>query len=148
TKTAASEMADRIHQRLSEWSVMADEKLTENLRSLSGSPPGQAMIDTARALFARVVDTPGGMKIMTIHSFCQSVLKRFPLEAGLAAHFEGLDDRTALEYLAMAERQVITALDRPDPPPYTAAFERLSNEVNADQFQSLMGALSRHRAAL
>ena len=47
--------------------------------------PTDAMMPatTARALFAKVLDLPGGMRIGTIHAFSQSLLRRFPLEAAL-----------------------------------------------------------------
>jgi ATP-dependent helicase/nuclease subunit A len=49
----------------------------------------------ARRLFARAIETPGGLRIQTIHSFCASLLRRFPLEAGVSPQFTELDDRTA-----------------------------------------------------
>src|SRR5260221_549336 len=56
----------------------------------------------ARQLFARVLECPGGMKIQTIHAFCQSLLRRFPLEAGIPPHFEPLDERSAAEEMLAA----------------------------------------------
>lgn len=148
TKTAASEMADRIHERLAKWSIMPDQDLRDNLSDLLQKDPTDDIMGAARALFARVVDTPGGMKIMTIHSFCQSVLKRFPLEAGLPAHFEVLDERTSLEYLQQAQRLVISGIDQSADSPLSQAFEALSNEVNADQFHDLMRDLTSNRTEL
>ena len=64
---------------------------------LLGRPPRESD-DSARArLFARVLDCPGGLKIQTIHAFCESLLGRFPLEAGLAPHFQVMDERDARE---------------------------------------------------
>lgn len=148
TKTAASEMADRIHERLAEWSIMPDDKLRENLENLLHTTPDNDTMNAARALFAQVVDTPGGMKIMTIHSFCQSILKRFPLEAGLPAHFEVLDERTALEYLQQAQRQTINAIEQDQDSLLSQAFINLSTEINADQFHDLMKDLTGNRATI
>lgn len=109
TKTAAAEMGQRIAQVLAGWATLDDEKLKAGLAGLLGHMPDAVTIADARRLFARVVDTPGGMKIMTIHSFCQSVLKRFPIEAGLSPHFELVDDRTAWEYLLRAQHETVLA---------------------------------------
>jgi len=107
TKAAAAEMSNRINARLADWAVAPDDELADNLYSLTGSIPDGARITAARRLFARVLDTPGGMKIQTIHAFCQSLLRRFPLEAGLPPNFEVMADQTAAELLAEAREQVL-----------------------------------------
>ena len=86
TKAAAAEMANRQSKILREWMSLSDAELFKKLQNLTGNDAGEITpnIDFARSLFARVLDTKGGMKIMTIHSFCQSILKRFPLEAGIS----------------------------------------------------------------
>ena len=99
TKTAAAEMSNRISKVLKSWVTLPDEKLSEVLFNLIGTLPTSDQIDRARRLFALTLDTPGGMKIMTIHSFSQSVLKRFPLEAGISPHFDVMDDTTAADIL-------------------------------------------------
>ena len=104
TKAAAVEMNDRIAKRLSEWAVADDEKLHKELYNLLGILPKEqkdyaAHEAKARQLFALLLDTPGGMKIQTIHSFCQDVLKRFPLEAQVSPYFSVMDDRMAAEAL-------------------------------------------------
>ena len=63
----------------------------------------------ARRLFARVLDAPGGLRIETMHAFCQALLRRFPLEAGLAPHFQVMDERDAGELLTAARDQVLAA---------------------------------------
>ena len=77
--------------------------------ALTGQHPDEAMIARARQLFARVLDTPGGVKIATIHAFCQSLLRRFPLEAGVSPEFAVIDERGAGEALAEAAQSVILA---------------------------------------
>ena len=47
-------------------------------------PIDAAAIGAARRLFARAIETPGGLKIQTIHSFCASILRHYPLEAGVS----------------------------------------------------------------
>ena len=80
TKAAAAEMANRITATLKKWAIADDEELEKLLFNLKGVMPTKEMLKLARALFVKVLETPGGLKIMTIHSFCQSVLKRFPIE--------------------------------------------------------------------
>ena len=74
TKAAAAEMARRINAELGDWAILDDGALHERLSELLGADPPDDAARRARQLFARVLEAPGGMKIMTIHAFCQSVL--------------------------------------------------------------------------
>jgi ATP-dependent helicase/nuclease subunit A len=94
TKAAAAEMANRINDALAGWVVMEDDALAADLAGLGVTAPDADALAAARRLFADVLDTPGGMKIQTIHAFCQSVLARFPLEAEMAPHFTLMEDNT------------------------------------------------------
>ncbi|OUS13908.1 double-strand break repair helicase AddA [Rhodospirillales bacterium 47_12_T64] len=107
TKAAAAEMANRLSGKLARWSTIPDDSLSEELLYLLGRSPEAEEIKTARRLFAKVLDTPGGMKIQTIHAFCQSLLARFPLEAGVAPNFQILDDRSAVELLYRSREDVL-----------------------------------------
>jgi ATP-dependent helicase/nuclease subunit A len=109
TKAAAAEMANRLAKRLAHWASAPDEDVASDLSELLGRPVDLNLIPTARELFARVLDTPGGMKIQTIHAFCQALLGRFPLEAGVAPHFQVLDERTAAEMLDSARVEVLSS---------------------------------------
>ena len=109
TKAAAAEMGARIERQLAAWAVARDEKaLAAEIEELTGEPPSPRTLRDARRLFARVLDLPRGLGIMTIHALCQALLKRFPLEAGVAPHFETIDDRTASELMAEARAAVLT----------------------------------------
>ena len=95
TKAAASEMQNRLFKRLGEWAMAPDVDLRDDLMRL-GLPAADipdALLPRARTLFARAIETPGGLKIQTIHSFCSAVLRRFPLEARVAPDFTEMDDR-------------------------------------------------------
>lgn len=100
TKTAAAEMSNRINDVLKSWVTMSDEVLCQAIENLMGDYPEQETLDKARKLFALTLETPGGMKIMTIHSFCQSILKRFPLEAHVSPNFEVMDDTLSEDMLS------------------------------------------------
>lgn len=98
TKAAAAEMADRLFKLLGEWSLADDTSLRATLQNLEGSDArawAEQDLAAVRCLFARALETPGGLKIQTIHSFCESVLKRFPLEAGAPPGFSVIEDTDA-----------------------------------------------------
>lgn len=96
TKAAASEMQIRLFDRLGGWAMLPDERLTEALHKLghAGGIDADAL-RRARRLFAQAIETPGGLRIQTIHSFCAGLLRRFPLEAGVTPQFTEMDDQTA-----------------------------------------------------
>ena len=96
TKAAASEMQNRLFKRLGEWAMLQDEKLRAAMADLGieGALDGE-QLRKARTLFALAIETPGGLKIQTIHSFCASLLRRFPLEAGVSPQFTEIEDRAA-----------------------------------------------------
>ena len=99
TKAAAAEMQRRLFDELGDWAVMADAALARKLADLD-EPTGD--LSAARALFARALETPGGLKIQTIHAFCEKLLRRFPLEAGVSPGFKVLEDAAAREVSARA----------------------------------------------
>jgi ATP-dependent helicase/nuclease subunit A len=92
TKTAAAEMQNRLLGELAEWATAGNDALTEKLTALSGGPPDGKTLRLARRLFARALEAKGGLKIHTIHGFCERLLQRFPLEAQIAPHFSVLDE--------------------------------------------------------
>ncbi len=96
TKAAASEMQNRLFKRLGEWAMMDDDTLRPGLRNLGvRGEVSSEQLRSARTLFAQAIETPGGLKIQTIHSFCASLLRRFPLEAGVSPQFTEIEDRAA-----------------------------------------------------
>ena len=96
TKAAASEMQNRLFRRLGAWAMLDDDALRAALSELGyAGPVADADLRRARTLFARAIETPGGLKIQTIHSFCAALLRRFPLEAGVSPQFTEIEDRAA-----------------------------------------------------
>lgn len=148
TKTAAAEMSNRIYKRLARWAVMEEAKLAEDLAALIGAPADAVVVREARRLFARVLDTPGGLKIMTIHSFCQSVLKRFPVEAGLPPHFELMDEQSAIEYLLNCQRGMIAGARAKPESPVAEAFATLALYLNQEDMSGLMAQIMAKRSLL
>ncbi len=93
TKAAASEMQNRLFKRLGAWAMKPDSDLRKELHELGVEDVGD--LARARRLFAGAIETPGGLKIQTIHSFCAAILRRFPLEAGVSPQFTEMDERAA-----------------------------------------------------
>ncbi|WP_273522006.1 double-strand break repair helicase AddA [Rhodosalinus sediminis] len=94
TKAAASEMQNRLFARLGEWAMLPEADLRAALAGLGQERPGGADdLARARTLFARAIEAPGGLKIMTIHAFCAALLRRFPLEAGVSPAFTEMEER-------------------------------------------------------
>ena len=88
TKAGAAEMAHRINARLAAWVRLRDTDLFQDLQAL-GERGDPEQLARARTLFARVLDAPGGgLRIQTIHGFCQGLLAAFPVEAGLTPGFQ------------------------------------------------------------
>ena len=89
TKAAASEMQNRLFKRLGEWAMMPSADLRKQLVEMGAATHVDAdAIANARTLFASAIETPGGLKIQTIHSFCAGILRRFPLEAEVSPQFK------------------------------------------------------------
>src|SRR5699024_6832464 len=93
TKAAAAEMRNRLAKVLQTWATCSERDLEDLLFTLLGRRPQETESLRARQLLARVLDSPGGMKIQTIPSFCQSLLARLPPEAGIAPHFQLIEEQ-------------------------------------------------------
>lgn len=149
TKAGANEMAQRLNKRLAGWAVTDDETLAKDLNdNLLGTAPTQEQMVAARQLFARVVDAPGGMRIMTIHSFCGSVLGRFPLEAGLPPHFTALEEGQDTILLMRARDEVLARAASESGSPLGNALENIAAMQGEDQFEQLLKSLVGERRQL
>ncbi|MCB1346364.1 MAG: double-strand break repair helicase AddA, partial [Rhodobacteraceae bacterium] len=140
TKAAASEMQNRLFKRLGEWAMLSDARLQEALRALDEPPGSTDLLASARRLFARAIETPGGLKIQTIHAFCSSLLRRFPLEAAVSPDFAEADERS-LQQLR------IDLLDRFARGPEAGAMTALLQRLNEEAFGDLLAEIGRHRDA-
>ncbi len=96
TKAAAAEMSQRLFDRLSSWTAFDDGALSSTISEL-GMKVESAILNRARQLFTLALETPGGLKIQTIHGFCERLLHLFPVEAGLAPGFSVIEDGQARE---------------------------------------------------
>jgi ATP-dependent helicase/nuclease subunit A len=148
TRAAAAEMANRVNAELGQWAAAGDDALIARLAELTGTAPDLDTSVRARRLFARVLDAPGGLKIMTIHAFCESVLGRFPLEARVTPHFEVMDERTSLEALLAARNHVFERAQSEGRGPLAAALAHVSGWLGEDGFSELMASFVEWRARL
>jgi ATP-dependent helicase/nuclease subunit A len=139
TKAAAAEMQDRLFRQLGEWAMLPDAELRIKIATVGAEAHGREELRKARRLFAQALETPGGLKIQTIHAFCQNLLSRFPIEAGVAPAFRVLDDRTARDLLADARAQVLERAGRGDEA-LAAAASHLVTQTSEGRMQQLLDA--------
>jgi ATP-dependent helicase/nuclease subunit A len=136
TKAAAANMAERVFKTLAQWTRLSDEALGAAIVKAGAAQPDAARLAFARRLFARAIETPGGLKIQTIHAFCERLLHLFPFEANVAAGFRVIEERDAARLLARAQTDALAALSaEPDDERRLAALAR---EAGADGFDRLL----------
>jgi len=140
TKAAASEMQNRLFQRLGDWAMKPVDALREELEVLGVQDvQGPETLADARRLFARAIETPGGLRIQTIHSYCASLLRRFPLEAGVSPNFQEMDDRSAS---TLSERVIELIAERaPD------VIDALAEHLTGDDIETVIKAVLNEREA-
>ena len=107
TKAAAANMKNRVFETLGSWTMMPDDVLDVEIEKMTGMTDGFKTRTRARQLFARALDTPGGLKIQTIHAFCESLLHQFPLEANVPGHFTALQDAEKTWLIQQAKADVL-----------------------------------------
>src|SRR5919112_3182185 len=132
TKAAAANMAIRVFERLGRWVTMDEDSLVQELTELEGERPARQQIKLARTLFARAVETPGGLKIDTIHAFCERLLHLVPFEANVPARFAVLDEGQAAELVAEARAHVLAEAATGDDAALAAALDAVSIEAAGD----------------
>jgi ATP-dependent helicase/nuclease subunit A len=151
TKAAAAEMQGRLYERLGKWAIADDATLRGEMAALDGSDGSRLTPDAlsrARRLFARALETPGGLKIQTLHAFCEQLLRRFPLEAGVDPGFEVLDDAGAAELSTQAREQLALEVTRDPASSYGKAYEHFAVTLDWQSFQDLLGRIEADRDAL
>ncbi len=99
TKAAAANMASRVFDTLAKWTALDDTALDHEIVTTDARRPDSLRRARARRLFAEALETPGGLKVLTIHAFCTRLLHQFPFEADVAARFTVLEERTEAELI-------------------------------------------------
>ncbi|MBN8529663.1 MAG: double-strand break repair helicase AddA [Caulobacterales bacterium] len=151
TKAAAAEMQARLFDKLGTWAVADDDDLTRELAELDGRDPKALTgleLSEARRLFARALETPGGLKIQTIHAFCEKLLRRFPLEAGVQPGFEVLEDQAALVLSRTAREDLARAALADGDGRLGRAYAHFAVEMAFDAFNGLLDEIEAKREPL
>ncbi|HAG53398.1 MAG TPA: hypothetical protein DCL21_06400 [Alphaproteobacteria bacterium] len=102
TKAAAMEMQNRLIEKLAEWVKATDSDLLTELEFLLQRKANAKDLINARILLTKVIDDSVGLNISTVHSFCETLLRKFPLEAGIPSSFTLIEDRDARKLLKKA----------------------------------------------
>lgn len=144
TKAAAANMAGRVFDALAAWTRLSDEELCKAILATGAPAPGAADLKAARRLFARAVETPGGLKIQTIHAFCERLLHLFPFEANAPSRFEVADEARQAELLLRAQHEVFAAAATDER--LGEQVQRVAEECGASDFPDLIKEAMAHRA--
>jgi len=141
-------MSNRVFRTLSKWALLDDDALSREIEAMEGEPPSRAVLAEARRLFARALETPGGLKIQTIHAFCEALLHQFPLEANVAGHFTVLDERAASDLIADVRRNLLVAATAEDDAELASAFATVMDYGSDTGLETLIGEIVSQRSAL
>jgi ATP-dependent helicase/nuclease subunit A len=115
TKNAAANMANEVFKRLASWTALDDHVLADQIKLGTGKIASVKELERARRLFASALETPGGLKVQTIHAFCTRLLHQFPFEAGVAARFSVLDEPSTAQLLEkLMLETLLQAATKPD----------------------------------
>lgn len=148
TKAAAANMAIRVFQRLGRWVTLDDAALSAELMELTGEQPSRDRLRMARRLFARAVETPGGLKIETLHALCERLLHMFPFEANVPARFVVLDETQAREMFAVETANVLADATLAGETPAGIALARVTAEATGDALHDAVRAAVRAHALM
>ena len=148
TKAAAKEMANRLHERLGAWVGLSNAALTKQLVQMGHDEVGHQTLSRARRLFTAALETPGGLKIQTIHAFCERILQLFPVEAGLAPGFEVLESSQSKQLLREARDKVLREAQGDETSPFANALEIITRHTHSDSFDALLERLLSKRQIL
>jgi ATP-dependent helicase/nuclease subunit A len=115
TKAAAANMAERVFTTLGHWVTLDDAALDAAIIDAGVADPDKKLRKIARELFAQALETPGGLKVQTIHALCTRLLQQFPFEANVPARFAVLDERDQEDMMERANLKVfLEAASAPD----------------------------------
>lgn len=145
TRAAAANMSNRVFETLSSWTALDDPALAARIAELDRRAPTRERLIRARRLFAEALETPGGLKIQTIHAFCEAILHQFPLEANVAGHFELLDNQMEAALIAEARRSMIAGASGGNEPELAEAFADILDIGGETGLENLLGAIVRRR---
>ena len=139
TKAAAAEMAERLHLRLGAWAICTDAKLAKDITKLEGAAPDAEKLGRAKGLFAAMLSGESRLRIQTIHAFCQSVLKRFPIEADISPAFRVIDDYATKAILKEAHMHMLNHAKKD-----STAIETIAHHMDSTGFEKIFQDITAH----
>jgi ATP-dependent helicase/nuclease subunit A len=147
TRAAAAEMLARLQKELANWVRYEEAELRAILQELTGEPVNDALIRRARRLFLQVLEAPEGVRIMTIHSLCQSLLKRFALEAQVSPYFRLMEGSESSRLMAEARQKLFTETPPDDRfSDLAPSLQQLARALDEESFDGLMDEIIAHRS--
>ena len=135
TKAAAANMAKRVFDALAQWTTLDDAALDEAISSRSQIEADSRRRALARRLFARALETPGGLKVQTIHAFCTKLLHQFPFEANVAARFDVIDETEQTQVLERLTLDLLLEAARTPQSPIGRALELAITAASDQSFR-------------
>ncbi len=143
TKIAANEMQNRIYQELSRWLLLPENELIKELKNLSGKDLSQKELakelNIARTLLIKILDQESALKVQTIHSFCQDLMKAFPFESKIKPNFTIIDEQQEKLLLIKARKNILNqALKNQQ---LRSIISSISARLGEDSFINLIGLL-------
>ena len=141
TKAAAAEMASRVRGLLKKWTLLENEALKKEIQLISDLPVTTELLEKAKSLFSTILALPGGLNIMTIHSFCTYILKHFPLEAGISPNFDVMDDQQAKTILTQS---ILATFQKSK---FKSVIGKLALKANEESLYTLFNMLIQARSS-
>lgn len=145
TKAGASEMNNRILREMRKLAMADDKDLAELVYEII-KPRTVTEQDVlhARNIFYTYIDNPDILKVKTIHGFCEEILHRFPLEAGLSPAWNLVTDSMQNRLWREAFFRLINNAKRnpTDSDRVLTAFERILDTMS-DSDMSINNLLTR-----
>jgi ATP-dependent helicase/nuclease subunit A len=148
TKAAAANMATSVFDTLAQWTALADDELDAAIHAMSSRWPPPERRAAARRLFAQALDTPGGLKVQTIHAFCTRLLQQFPFEANVPARFVVLDGASESQLLEQLTFDALLAGAADASSAIGRALTTVIGSVSDQTFRDVLGEAIRKRTGL
>lgn len=145
TRAASAELINRITHITSEWVSARDKDLIEDLGRLLQREPNESEITCSRQLMGRILENPRGMNVQTIHAYCQSLLQRFPIEAGISPQFTVADERTTQEFLIEAQNRLFAHSRYSKNSELISALSVITTQIGETRFSSLLSEIISER---
>ena len=148
TKAAAANMATSVFDKLAAWTALDDRALDDSIYAMSNARPQPEQRARARRLFAQALDTPGGLKVQTIHAFCTRLLQQFPFEANVPARFAVLDEASESQLLEQLTFDALLAGAAQPDGALGRALATIIGSTSDQVFRDVLGEAIRKRSEL